>query len=344
MDTPIRVGLVGLGYSGRTFHLPLLQASTRYRVDRVLSSQPALARKLAPGAGRSGSVSELLDSDIDLVVIAAPNTEHFSLARSSLLAGRHVVVDKPFVPDSGDGQDLIDLARERDLVLSVYQNRRWDGDFLTVQELLRDGALGDISLYESFFDRFRPEVRDRWREQSLPGSGLLYDLGAHLIDQALVLFGDPASITAQVLQQRRGARADDYFQLVLDYSPLQVILGASMLATRPRCRFNVQGTAGTYIKRGVDPQERRLAAGDSPGDERWGAEDPSEYGSIVGENGSTDVQPTAAGNYSIYYEQLADCLANKAPNPVPPQQALKVIEIIELAHRSHATGRRIAFR
>jgi len=338
----IKVGIVGLGYSARTFHLPFLKSLEPYRVTAVMSRQAELAQTLLPGARHRRSMSELLDDQVDLVVITAPNTEHFALARTALVARKHVVLEKPFVNTADEGRELIALARRENLVLSVYHNRRWDGDFLTVTRLLQQGVLGQVFHYESHFDRFRPEPRPRWREAPLPGSGILYDLGSHLIDQALILFGAPRSVAAQVLSQRRGAEVDDYMHLVLDYAPLQVILHASMLTARPGTRFSIHGDRYSFIKEGLDPQEDRLKAGLEPVGSKWAEESPESFGTLHDPEGGDERVPTDAGAYQRYYQSLADCIVNGAPNPVPPEQALKVIQLIELALLSQKTGQRIS--
>jgi scyllo-inositol 2-dehydrogenase (NADP+) len=278
----------------------------------------------------------LLAADIDLVVISAPNSEHYPFARAALLAGKHVVLEKPFVNTVAEGQELIELAREKQLTLSVFHNRRWDGDFVTVRKLLTEGTLGVISHYESHFDRFRPAPRQRWKETPLPGSGLLYDLGSHLLDQALLLFGEPRGISATVQAQRPDSAVDDYFHLVLDYAPMQVILHASMLTLLPGPRFCIHGSQGSFVKQGLDPQEDRLKQGTRPDHLEWALESADCFGQFTGIDGRCVVVPTEVGGYQRYYQQLAQNILNGAPNPVPPEQALAVIRWIELAYQSAA--------
>lgn len=327
--------------SGRTFHYPFFQVLPEYRLAAVLSRQAELVAELAPAAVCCQSLDQLLTTDIQLVVITAPNSEHYPCAKAALMAGKHVVLEKPFVNSVAEGQELIELARDKQLTLSVFHNRRWDGDFLTVGKLLADGTLGVISHYESHFDRFRPDPRQRWKETPLPGSGLLYDLGSHLLDQALLLFGEPRAISATVQAQRPDSAVDDYFHLVLDYAPMQVILHASMLTPLPGPRFCIHGSQGSFMKQGLDPQEDRLKQGTLPDRPDWGQESADCFGQLTGVDGRCVAVPTEAGRYQQYYRQLAQSILTDAPNPVPPEQALTVIRWIELAHQSAADRGRV---
>ncbi|WLQ14970.1 oxidoreductase [Hahella aquimaris] len=339
---PVRTALIGLGFSGQTFHLPFLKTLPEFEVSAVLTQREELAQALAPEAAHCRTMTELLQQDIELVVITAPNVEHYPLARQALEAGVHVLVEKPFTPESVQAKTLCELAAQRNLVLSVYHNRRWDGDFLTIKSLLESGRLGDLYHFESHFDRFRPQVRDRWREKPGAGSGSLYDLGSHLIDQALCLFGPPQAVTAQALRQRPGSEAVDYFHVVLDYAPLQVILHGSALTALPGPRFQLHGDRASYIKHGLDPQEDALRDGRAPDSPNWGLEPEDCHGVVTDAEGSQS-QATQAGDYKLFYRQLAAAIRGEADNPVPPEQAMQVIRIIELAQQSSDEGRRIAF-
>ena len=338
----IKTGLIGLGLSGRVFHLPLLHASDQYQVTALLSRQTELVAELAPQAQCVAGLEQLLDTDIDLVVITAPNQQHFPLAKAALEAGKHVVLEKPYVTNVAEGKALIELAQQKNLVLSVFHNRRWDGDFLTVGELLQQHQLGRLTHFESHFDRFRPQPRNRWRESQEPGAGILYDLGSHLIDQALVLFGQPNTVSATVLAQRVGAEGDDYFHLILDYDHLQVILHASTLTPLPGPRFCLHGDLGSYIKSGLDPQEDQLRDGQVPGAPGWGREPSTHHGKLFDAAGQAQIIPTQPGCYQSYYEALAAAILAGGQNPVPAEQALETIRIIELALESHRRGCRIA--
>jgi scyllo-inositol 2-dehydrogenase (NADP+) len=271
-------------------------------------------------------------------VIASPNLTHFPLARAALEAGRHVVVDKPFTVSLAEADELIALAAARGRVLTVFHNRRWDGDFLTVRDLL--GRLGEISLFEAHWDRFRPAIKQGWREVPAAGAGLLADLAPHMIDQALLLFGTPDAIAADVLQQRDEATVDDYFDLTLFYGPLRVRLCASTLVAASRPRFAVHGSGGSFVKYGLDPQEPVLKAGGDPRDAD-AIRDRSD-GLLTLADGHVERVPTAPGSYLAFYEAVAASIREGAPVPVDPADAREGLRLIDLARRSASEGRRLS--
>ncbi len=342
---PIRVGLVGYGMAGQVFHAPLITSIPGLRLQTVVERSSERSAERYPWVQIARSLDALLaDTEIELVVIATPNSTHFDFARQALQAGKHVVVDKPFTNTSKQAATLIRLAADAGRILSIFQNRRWDGDFLTVRRLLDAGMLGDPVEYEACFDRFRPERRPgAWREQDLPGSGLLYDLGSHLIDQALVLFGLPQRLSAAVQIQREWARVDDAFDVHLDYGGLQVWLRAGMLMRSPRPRFRVQGSTGSYVKSGTDPQEESLKAGLVPDGPHWGQDEAANWGHLQAEihglrlDGRIETLP---GNYPAFYENLVQAIRHGADLAVRPEQALRTIRIIELARESGEEGSR----
>jgi scyllo-inositol 2-dehydrogenase (NADP+) len=285
------------------------------------------------------TVEQLLAIEpIRLVVIATPNTTHFDLAKQCLLAGRDVVIDKPLATTYAEAAELVALANQKQRLLSVYQNRRWDGDFLTLQRLLAEGKLGRVVLFESHFDRFRPQLKDNaWRERPEPGSGVLFDLGPHLIDQALVLFGEPEAISADVRIEREGASVDDAFDVVLHYPKMRALLRAGMLISSPTPRFVVHGTQGGYLKFGLDPQEDALKRGEAVTGEFWGYEAPERWGTLLvaqGDSFVTEKLPTVPGDYRQYYQNVRDAILGDAPLAVTPQQALNVMQALELAAES----------
>jgi len=337
----IKTGLVGYGFAGATFHAPVLSTVATLELTAVASSKPELVHKDWPQTTVYADTAQLFaDPEIELVVIAAPNEVHFSLAQAALQAGKHVVVDKPFTISSAQAQTLIDLARERKLVLSVYHNRRWDGDFLTLKTLLAQGSLGRIASFESHFDRFRPEIRQRWRESAAPGGGLLYDLGPHMLDQAMQLFGTPEKIYADIDLQRDGAQAVDYMHIVLYYDRLRVVLQAGCLVKAPTARFAVHGDQGSFVKFGLDPQEDALKAGGKPGQPGWGL-DPVRGALHLGTqpDGHFDHLQMQAGRYQDFYQGMADAISHGAPPPVAPEDGLATIRLIELALLSAQEGR-----
>ena len=343
----VRVGLIGYGFSGATFQAPLIRTVKGMRLAMVNSSKPELVRRDYPGMQVVAEPQALIESpEVDLVVVASTNTTHYPLARQALLAGKHVVVEKPFTVTVEEAAELVDLAERNKLVLSVFHNRRWDNDFLTLRRTLESGLLGEVLTFESHFDRYRPAVRQRWREQDLPGSGMLYDLGSHLIDQALALFGNPDSVQCDMGIQREHGMADDYVHLVLRYGARRVILHSSMMAHRPGPRFLVHGELGTFTKFGLDPQESQLLQGMDPASAGWGVEDPARHGTLGFTKGGLTFSGTVEsvpGAYQAYYEGIVGAVTQGKPAPVTGRDGLAVIRVIQLALRSAQEQRVVVF-
>lgn len=343
MSQRIYVGLVGYGLAGAVFHAPLIRAIPRLRLAAIATRREGQVMADHSGVAVHPTPEVLIaEPGIDLVVIASPNETHFPLARAALEAGKHVVVDKPFTITSAEADELIALAARRGRLLSVFQNRRWDADFRTVRSCIEQGLLGEVASYEAHFDRFRPAIKQGWREQDAPGSGILYDLGAHLIDQALVLFGSPRAVTADLLAQRSGARTVDYFHLTLDYGRRRVIVRSSTLVPEPGPRFAVHGDGGSFLKYGIDGQEDALKAGVRPGLPEWGREDPRWFGTLVTPSGERRVIESLPGAYEAYYEGIAAAILDGAPPPVRAEEARGVIRVIEAAMKSAAERRTIS--
>jgi scyllo-inositol 2-dehydrogenase (NADP+) len=339
MTTEIAVGIIGYGKAGRIFHAPIIQSVPSLKLKAIVTRRDNEVRY--PGVRVLRDVPELLrDDDIGLVVVATPNRSHYELARSALLANKHVVVEKPFTTSSDQAQELIDLALRQNRVISVHQNRRWDGDFLTVKRLLGGNLLGRLVEFESHYDRFRNHpVANAWREDDREGSGVLFDLGAHLIDQALALFGLPKLIMADIRVQRDFARADDNFELILHYDKLKVTLKAGMLVREPGPRFILHGTEGSFVKYGLDPQEHELKSGRTPAEASWGEEQEDRWGTLHTQIAGLHVESrveTLAGCYQNYYQNIADAISGRAELEVKPEEALNTIRIIELAQKSSA--------
>lgn len=329
-STPLRVGLIGYGFAGKTFHAPLIQATAGLALSAVASHDAAKVHRDLPHAEVFAEAAQLIASAaIDLVVIASPNATHASLASEALRAGKHVVVDKPFTLDLSEARALIAQAERAERLLSVFQNRRWDSDFLAVKQAIERGVVGPVRHFESHFDRYRPAVRARWREQAIPGGGIWYDLGPHLIDQALQLFGLPRRVSAKLAIQRPGGEVNDWAHVLLDYGSAQVILHASMLVAGGGMRFIVHGDRGSLFKAGADRQESQLLAGMTPGAPGWG-EDPDPLIVFEGESAAQHIG-VPAGDYRHFYAGIRDAIAGSAPNPVPSAQALGVMAVLEAA-------------
>ena len=331
------VGLIGYGFAGKTFHAPLIRSVDGLALRAIASSDAGKVAKDFPGMKVFADPGEMIGSDgIDLVVIATPNDSHAPLAHLALEAGRDVVIDKPFTLDMEEARELIALAVRRSRLLSVFHNRRWDSDFLAAKFGVESGVLGKVTHFESHIDRFRPEVRDRWRERSGPGAGVWYDLAPHMIDQALCLFGLPDAVQANFLLQRPGAQAVDWAHAVLSYPHHRVILHASMIAAGGSPRFLVHGDKGSLVKHGIDQQEAQLLGGMLPGNQGWGVDlDRMQIWNTAGECRG---MPTPAGDHRRYYAGIRDALRGAASNPVPPIQALAVMAVLEAAILSAESG------
>ncbi len=314
------------------------------RLSHIVSSDSAKVRRNWKAVVLPKPEDAFALPEIDLIVIATPNPTHFDLARKALLGGKHVVVDKPFTNSVAEAQELIALAKDRGRLLSVFQNRRWDADFLTMRQLLSDGPLGEIVHFESHYDRYRPEPRQRWREQAVPGGGLWFDLGPHLADQALLLFGAPERIYADLEIQRASGQAIDYFHVILRYGHRRVILHGGTLVAAETPRFTVHGTRGSYTKFGLDTQEDSLKSGNVPGGEGWGF-DP-RMGTLIAQLGDgfkTREVPNVPGNYLAFYKAIQLAISTGAPNPVPAEDGLAVINVIETGMKSAAARAEIPF-
>jgi len=345
---PIHVGLAGFGMAGKVFHAPLVRANPRLRLTHVLERHGNDAQAGYPGIAVVRDIDELLHSPVELVIIATPTATHFDLAAKSLKAGKHVVVDKPFTADSRQAQELIDLARRQQKLLSVFHNRRWDADFRTLTDLLQRQQLGRLVQYESHFDRYRPVLNPKgWREIPSLGSGTLFDLGSHLIDQALSLFGLPQAVYADIRSEREGCVTDDSFELILDYPRLKVTLKSSMLVREPGPRFLVHGTSGSYLKYGIDPQEEALKQGHTPATTaNWGSEPEQDWGILHTDAGGSQFRgkvPSLPGCYPAYYDNICQAIREGAELAVKPEDGRNTIRLIELAVESNREKRRIAW-
>lgn len=342
MSANVGVGLLGYGPAGEFFHAPLLVAEPRFALRAISTSNAERATRAAALAKVVASPDALLeDPSIDLVVIATPSDSHFPLAAAALRAGKHVVIDKPFVARASQADELIALAARERRVLTAFQNRRWDGDFRTVRSVIASGRLGRIVRYEAWWDRYRPAIRDNWRDRPGEAAGLAYDLGSHLVDQLLQLFGVPQSIDADLAMLRAGSPVCDHFEIRCIYDGMRASVGAATLAVHARPRFAVHGERASFVKYGVDPQEAQLRAGLGPNDARFGIEPAELAGEIVDADGTRDVVPTERGDYPSFYAGVAATIVDGTPVPVDPRDARRGLALLELAERSSTDGRRI---
>jgi predicted dehydrogenase len=339
--TTIRVALVGFGYAGRVFHAPLITATPGLALTVIGTRRSAKETGYPDAITLSDPFAAARHPQADLVVIATPNESHAPLAQAALQVGKHVVVDKPFTVTLAQARMLTALAAETDRVLSVFQNRRWDSDFLGVRAAMAAGDLGDVVELRSEMSRYRPEVRDRWRERAGPGAGVWFDLGSHLVDQALLLFGPPAIVAADLRIQRKGGTAVDWFHVLLAYGRARVILSSSMLAAAPVPRFLVRGTEASLTRVGWDPQEDQLLRGVRPGSPGWGLDDEPLMIHRGDELEPGEV-PAPAGDYLAYYAALRKAIAGGGQPPVTAVQGCAVMAVIEAGERSSTEGRAVA--
>ena len=340
---PIRTALAAYGLSGKIFHAPFLIANPAFELVAVVERSKSESASLLPAPQIVRSFDALLSDDsIELVVVNSPSGLHFDMAKKALKAGKHVVVEKPFTNTTAEARELIDLAREQQLLLTVYHNRRLESGFLTVEKLLQEGALGKISQFQTCVNRFRPQLGAKaWKETANPAAGLLYDFGSHMIDEALMLFGRPKRVFADIRCQRTGATASDYFILRFDYdNPLGDFcaeMRASMIAQAPTPHYTIHGHKGSYVKNNGDIQERLLQTGVQPSTTQWCAESQDDWGKLYQ---AANVTPCVSidGRYTAFYDNIAAVLLEGESLMVDPEQAFEVIELLEIAQRSAAQG------
>jgi len=343
----INVGLIGFGLAGRSFHAPVISAVPGMRLAAILQRQGDEAASAYPQAKIVRSLDELLAiPDLQLIVIATPNNTHAPFARAALAAGRNVVVDKPFTTSYQEAVDLVKFAEKFGKLLTVYQNRRYDGDFQAIRQLVAEGALGRIVRFETNYDRFRPNLKpNAWREKPEPGAGILFDIGPHLIDQAMILFGKPEAITADVRIEREGGLADDGFDIMFHYPKcMRAVLSSNILAAVSRPRFLLFGTKGAFLKQTVDPQENNLRFGKIPKEGPWGAEPEENWGLLTLSDGTNTTQrriPSGTGDYRDYYANVRDVIEGKAQPFVPLPYALNVMNALELCRESSDARRTV---
>ncbi len=339
MNKKINTALVGFGMSGEYFHAPFLDANPNFNLKKIIERHSSRSKQLYPYVEVVKNFDKILnDEEIALVIINTPNHLHYQMAKEAMLAGKHVIIEKPFTVTSDEAKELIEIAKGKDKVLTAYQNRRWDGDYLTVQKIIKDKLLGELAEYESHFDRFRNFIKpNTWKEETLPGTGLLYDIGSHLIDQAVCLFGKPDSIFADLRTQRPNGKIIDNFELILDYGKLKVTLKSNFLSKIPLPRFTLHGTEGSFVKYGLDPQEDILKKSGYKHSPDWGKEPKEFWGTIdTNVNGaSMNIKiKTIPGSYASFFENIYEAITEGKELIVKPEEALTTIRIIELAMES----------
>jgi predicted dehydrogenase len=336
----IEVGLVGFGLAGPAFHAPVIRAVPGLRLAAIVERTGNQAAALYAEARVVRSLEELLAMrEIRLVVIATPNDTHYPFARECLAAGRDVVVDKPFTTTLAEAEELVKFAEKCGRLLTVYQNRRYDGDFQAIRELVARGTLGRIVCFETNYDRYRPRLKPgAWRERRSPGGGIFFDLAPHLVDHALVLFGLPEAVTADIRIEREAAVVDDAFDVTFHYpGGMRAVLRSSILAAVPRPRFVLHGTQGAFVKQSFDPQEANLRRGYIPQDTAWGAEPEEKWGVLTIAEGEKLIErriPSATCDYRDYYANVRDAILGRGTLAVTPQWALDVMRLMELCRES----------
>ncbi|MDF9798326.1 scyllo-inositol 2-dehydrogenase (NADP+) [Catalinimonas alkaloidigena] len=341
MAQPIlKAGIIAYGNIAQKYHAPLLHALPGFELTTVLERHHKKAEQDYTHVKSVSSLQAMLDDTaIDLIIITTPNQFHFAQAKAALEAGKHVVLEKPFTVSSMEAEMLMQTAETEGKLLSVFHNRRWDGDFKTVQKILETGVLGELVEFESRFDRFINYQRESyWREQNIPGAGVLYDLGPHLIDQALQLFGKPLRLYADIRKQRKDSLTDDYFDIVLYYEQFKVRLKAGNLVKELQPRFILHGTQGSFVKYGLDVQRLTPITAEKLYSQEWGKEPQEQWGTISTNINGLDCKgqvETLAGSYQSYYEDIYDSIVNGHQPIVSAQDGLNTIELIELAQLSH---------
>jgi scyllo-inositol 2-dehydrogenase (NADP+) len=345
----IDVALIGFGLGGRCFHAPVISAVPGLRLAAILQRSSDSAAQLYPDALIVRTLDELLAlHSIQLVIISTPNQTHFPFAKRCLEAGKHAVVDKPFVTSVAEALELLNLAKQKKLVLSVYHNRRFDADFQALRQTIADSQLGRVLRFESTYDRYRPQSKPgAWREKSGPGSGVLFDLAPHLLDQSLTLLSTPEAIAADVRIERPGFSTDDAFDIFLYYPQgVRALLRATMMSAVPRPRLVVLGEKGSYLKREFDPLEPNLRNGKIPTGESWVVEKEENYGELtVIENGTPVIRKISSiGDWREFYANIRDAILGKARLLVTPQQILNVMIALELSLESNSQRRTLPWR
>jgi len=347
MSNPIKTAIASFGMSGQVFHGPCLKVNPHFQVVKVLERSKNLSEKVLPEATIVHNFDEILqDTEVELIIVNTPDAFHYEMAKAALEAGKHIVVEKPVAQKSYEAEELLELAKEKGVVFTVYQNRRWDGDFRTVQKVLEGGKIGRLIEFESHFDRYRTEIApNTWKEEGDEYSGVLYNLGSHMLDQAYVLFGKPKAVTAHLRIVRSKGVVTDYYDIRLAYDGFAAIIKCSYLVKNPGPRYTIHGEYGTFYKSGIDPQEERLKQGHLPNEEGWGTEPPENWGTLFYEEEGEDIEElveTIPGDYNIFYNNVYDAIRNKTELFVKPEETIDVLKILEACLVSNKEKRTVS--
>ncbi|HSH20855.1 MAG TPA: Gfo/Idh/MocA family oxidoreductase [Draconibacterium sp.] len=340
MNSTVCTAIASFGMSGLVFHGPALKVNKGFKVVSILERSKNISKSMFPDVEIVRSYKDILENgNIELVIVNTPDKFHFEMARQALLYGKHIVVEKPVTLNSRQAAELVHIAREKELVFTVYQNRRWDGDFRTVQKILEEKKLGRLIEFESHFDRYRTFITpDTWKEEGDEFAGVLYNLGSHMVDQVFVLFGKPNAVTAHLKIVRTGGVVNDYYDIRLEYDGFSAILKCSYLVKNPGPRYSIYGEYGTFYKWGIDPQEELLKKGNLPRGESWGTEPETEWGTILYEKNGVDFKEeieTLPGNYNLFYDNVYDAIRKGADLNVKPEEAVQVLKILEACLESN---------
>ncbi|NOT75104.1 MAG: Gfo/Idh/MocA family oxidoreductase [Cyclobacteriaceae bacterium] len=341
---PIVTSILSYGMSGEIFHAPLLDVHKGFTLKSILQRTTDKSRQYYPSVKVARSLEEVLnDSEVELVVVNTPNDTHYDYTVKALEAGKHVIVEKPFTNTSSDAAELIALAKKKKLTLSVFQSRRWDGAFMTLKKIISSGSVGKIVEFEAHYDRFRNYIApNTWKEEPGPGSGILYNLGSHMLDQVLVLFGKPKSVSAIIGIQRPGGKVEDFYDLRLIYEGMNVIVKSSYLVREPGPFYTLHGVNGSFVKYGIDPQEEALKIHQIPGSAGWGTEAEKFWGKLNTEIDGAHFEgkiETLPGNYLGFYQNIYEVIRENKELEVRPEQAMQVIQLIEAAIKSNLEKR-----
>lgn len=347
MKKQIKTAIASYGMSGQVFHGPLLKVNNGFEVISVLERSKNNSKALFPDAVIVRSYDEIVNNaDVELIVVNTPDSLHFEMCKQALNAGKHVIVEKPITQKSFEAEELVVLAKEKGLVFTVFQNRRWDNDFRTVQKVIEEAKFGRLVEFESHFDRYRTFIApDTWKEEGDEYTGVLYNLGSHMVDQAYVLFGMPKEVTAHLKIVRKKGVVNDYYDLRLEYDGFSALLKCSYLVKDPGPRYTVHGEYGTFYKSGIDPQEELLKAGSLPSEESWGTEPVEDWGILLYEEDGEDISElieTLPGDYNIFYNNVYDAIRENAELFVKPEETIQVLKILEASLKSNREKRTVS--